>query len=196
MKKLYKNKNIIAILTTLSLATFLNACTPSKEKKEETNQEQVSQILDYYESEEQNDEIKEETSDKEIKEYINELKEEITELSEYSEEKWQSEEVQEKYNNVKKKAKDLFDFIFNGKEINGITFKDLSEDGKQIAKEGFYELDSYIELLVPNYKERFHNWTIDKGADAKEKLESLKEWYNDYKDEVEKEYETRQKSKK
>ena len=176
MKKLYKNKNIIAILTTLSLATFLNACTPSKEKKEETNQEQVSQILDYYESEEQSDEI--------------------TELSEYSEEKWQSEEVQEKYNNVKKKAKDLFDFIFNGKEINGITFKDLSEDGKQIAKEGFYELDSYIELLVPNYKERFHNWTIDKGADAKEKLESLKEWYNDYKDEVEKEYETRQKSKK
>ena len=39
-----------------------------------------------------------------IKEYVDELREEVTELKDYSEEKWQSEEVQEKRNNVKEKA--------------------------------------------------------------------------------------------
>ena len=203
MKKLYKSKNVVAILTTLSIAAFLNACTPLKEKKEETNEQQVSQILEYYETEEpeenieeQSDEITKETSDENIKEYIAELREEIKELKEYSKEKWQSEEVQEKYSNVKKKAKDLFDFIFNDKEINGITFKDLSEEGKEITINGFYELDEYIELLVPNYKERFHNWTVDKGADALETYDNLKEWYNNYKEETIEEYSLRKNKSK
>lgn len=198
MNKLYKNKNMVAILTTtLSLAAILNACTPSKENKEEPKEEQISSTLEYEKTEENQEEttkeesnkeiIEEQTqeeSDKEIKEYVDELREEVTELKDYSEEKWQSEEVQEKRNNVKEKAKSLFDFIFNGKEINGITFKDLSEEGKQITLNGFYELDGYIELLIPNYKERLYDWTVDKGADAKETYDSLKEWFEKYKEDV------------
>ena len=199
MKKLYKNKNMIALLTTtLSLAAFLNACTLSNERKKEIKKEQISQILEdktpEKQQEKQNEKtikLTQKTCDKEIEEYINTLKEEITDLSEYSKEQWQSEEVQEKYYNAKKKAKDLFDFVFNGKEINGISFKNLSDNGKEIAKNGFYELDEYVELLIPNYKERFYNWTVDKGADALEKYDSLKEWYNNYKKETIEEYNSR-----
>ena len=87
----------------------------------------------------------------------------------------------------------LFDFVFNGKEINGITFNDLSEEGKEIAKNGLYEIDSYLELVIPNYKERFKDWTVDKGADAVELFNSLKEDYQNYKEDVMEEYNSRRK---
>lgn len=198
MTKLYKNKSVIAILTSISLATFLNACTPTNEKKEEVNKEQESQIIEQEELEKQVEEQNEEkvdevqeSSDEKIEEYINELRKDINELSKYTEEKWQSEEVQKKYSNVKKKVKNLFDFVFNEKEINGITFKELSEEGKQIALNGFYELDSYIEMLIPNYKERLYEKIVDEGADVLEKKDSVKEWIEKYSEDALEEYNSR-----
>lgn len=213
MTKLYKNKNMIALFTSLSLTIFLTACAPSKNNNEMPNKEQLNQNEESQNKDEQiieseqtieseeiiephSEETKEETSDEKIKEYVDDLREEISELKEYSKEKKQSKEVQEKYNKAKEKTKALFDFIFNGKEINGITFKDLSKKGKQTAEEGFYELDNYIELFIPDYKKRFYDWTVDKGADALEEFDALKEWYNGYKEDVKEEYSGRSLSKK
>ena len=189
MKKLYKN-NFTVLLSTLAVSSALLSCTPVKNNNIETAEIKAEITKDYQKEKQTNNGIKE-NNDKEIEEYIGNLKKEAEELSKISKEKWESEEVQEKVNAVKKKIKDLFDFVFNGKEINGITFKDLSDEGKENAKKSLEELDYYIELLIPNYKERFHDWTVDKGADALETYDELKNWYNNYKEETLEEYNKR-----
>lgn len=201
MKKLHKN-NFILLFSSFALSTTLFGCASSKINNEQIKEEITTQVLNQGLENADNiietgiiteQEIKERIRDKKIEDYIAQLKQEISEVKETAKEKWNSEETQEKINNIKQKSKDLFDFVVNGKEINGIKFKDLSDNGKEIAKNGFKELDGYIEMLIPNYKERFHDWTVDKGADAIEKYESLKEWYNNYKEEVTEEYNSRTK---
>lgn len=193
MAKLHKNKFIALVASSAIVLTLTNvSCRP---KREQTNAESVSEIYNAYkEKPTKNEEIiTKEEADLIIEEYVSNLKEEMIEISSYSKEKWQSDEVQEKVNFVKQKTKDLFDFIFNDKEINGITFNDLSDEGKEIAKNGLYEIDSYLELVIPDYKERFKDWTVDKGADAVELFNSLKEDYNNYKEEVMENYNSRRK---
>ena len=201
MKKLHKN-NFILLFSSFALSTTLIGCTPSKVNNEQMKEEITTQVLNQTLEQTENiietgkvtaQEVKERNKDKEIEEYIALLKQEILEVKDTAKEKWNSEETQEKINNIKQKSKDLFDFVVNGKEINGIKFKDLSDNGKEMAKNGLKELDGYIEMLIPNYKERFHDWTVDKGADALEKYDSLKEWYNNYKEEVTEEYNSRTK---
>lgn len=192
MKKLYKN-NFAVLISSLALSSSLIACTPNKINNEQIKKKTTAHVIEQTDKiEEKADSItKESDKDKQIEEYIINLKKEILELREQSKEKWNSEETQEKIKLIKQKSKDLFDFVFNGKEINGITFKDLSEEGKQITKERLYEIDRYIDLLIPDYKERFHDWTVDKGADAIEKYDSLKQWYQNYKEETLEEYNSR-----
>ena len=196
MKKLYKN-NFIILISSIALSSTLIGCTPSKINNEEMKEEVTTQVLKQSLKQTDNieetgqiiiQEIKERNKDKEIEEYITLFRQEISDFGQLAKEKWDSEETQEKLNNIKQKSKDLFDFVFNGKEINGIKFKDLSDNGKQIAQDGLYELDGYMELLIPNYKQRFYDWTIDKGADTLETYDSLKEWYNNYKEETLEEY--------
>lgn len=194
MKKLHKN-NFILLFSSFALSTTLFGCAPSKINNEQIKEEITTQVLN--QTLEQTEkiietgkviaqEVKERNKDKEIEEYIALLKQEISEVKDTAKEKWNSEETQEKINNIKQKSKDLFDFVVNGKEINGIKFKDLSDNGKEIAKNGLKELDGYIEMLIPDYKERFHDWTVDKLADAAE-------WYNNYKQEVTEELNSRTK---
>lgn len=199
MKKLYKN-NFTILISSLALSSSLIACAPNKTNKEQIKNDIVTKTLIQTVNEADDiinkgknisKEMKNRNKDKEIKEYINEFKQEIFDLKNTAKEKWNSKETQEKISMIRQKLKNLFDFIFNGKEINGITFANLSEEGKQITLNGFYELDGYIELLIPNYKERFHDWTIDKGADALERYDSLKEWFDGYREETQEEYDSR-----
>ena len=192
MKKLYSN-NFTVIISSLALSSTLIACSPSKINNEQLKNEITTQLLNQTLNKEKSivekgdllvKKIKERNEDRQIEEYITIFKQEISDLKSTAAEKWNSKETQEKINNIKQKAKDLFDFIFNGKEINGITFNDLSEEEKQITLNGFYELDGYIELLIPNYKERLYDWTVDKGADAKQTYDSLKQWFENYQKDV------------
>lgn len=63
----------------------------------------------------------------------------------------------ETINNVKAKAKGIFvsivDFIFYDSEINGVTFDELTDSGKQKILEIAYSIDTKIENKFPNYKE-------------------------------------------
>lgn len=199
MKKLYKN-NFTVLISTLALSSSLVACTPSKindeQMKEEINREVIEQSLKQTDNIEETgqaiaQEIKEKNKDKEIEEYITLFRQEISELGKSAKEKWDSEETQEKIKKIKQKSKDLFDFVFNGKEINGIKFKDLSDNGKEIAQNGLYELDYYIELMIPNYKDKTYDTLVNGGAAILEKIDSAKKWYDNYQEDVIEEYNSR-----
>lgn len=51
-------------------------------------------------------------------------------------------------------VRQLIDFIFYGGEINGITFAELTENGKIEAYERLQRLDEQIMQFDPDYKER------------------------------------------
>ena len=164
--------------------------------KEEINREVIEQSLKQTDNIEETgqaiaQEIKEKNKDKEIEEYITLFRQEISELGKSAKEKWDSEETQEKIKKIKQKSKDLFDFVFNGKEINGIKFKDLSDNGKEIAQNGLYELDYYIELMIPNYKDKTYDTLVNGGAAILEKIDSAKKWYDNYQEDVIEEYNSR-----
>ena len=199
MKKLYKNKFTV-LIASIAVSSTLVACTPSKINTEQMKEETTTQVVKQASNQAYNiidlsgktaQDIKNRNKDAEIEEYLTVFRQEILDLKETAKEKWESEETQEKIENIKQKSKDLFDFVVNGKEINGITFKDLSENGKQTVQNTLRELDSYIELMIPGYKSRFENWLIEKGVGAVETYNNAKDWYQDYKEKVMKEYESR-----
>ena len=95
----------------------------------------------------------------------------------------------EKIEDVKETAKGTFitivDFIFYDSEINGVTFDELTDSGKQKVLEIADKIDTKIENKFPNYKETISDTTkkafnkasdlIKKGANnlndfSKEKL--------------------------
>lgn len=95
----------------------------------------------------------------------------------------------ESVSNAKDKVKGTFitivDFIFYDSEINGVTFDELTDSGKQKVLEIASKIDNKIENKFPNYKDSISDTTkkafnkaselIKKGADnlsefSKEKL--------------------------
>ena len=72
-------------------------------------------------------------------------------------------------------VKELSDFVFNGGEINGVTFDELSDKGKESAKNALNSLNDTLEYLVPNYKERFKDWFTDTAAKGLDALSNLKD---------------------
>lgn len=92
-------------------------------------------------------ENQEETLDTEEFDYFDQAKEEIKELIE-------SEQVEQ----AKEKGKEYFitgvDFIFYDKEINGVTFDDLTEEGKKVTLENLETIDGWIMEIAPDYKDK------------------------------------------
>lgn len=79
--------------------------------------------------------------------YFNSAKEEIQDLLE-------SEQIEE----AKEKGKEYFitgiDFVFYDKEIKGITFDDLTEEGKKVTLENLEIMDGWIDAVAPDYKDK------------------------------------------
>ena len=92
-------------------------------------------------------ENQEETLDTEEFDYFNQAKTEIKELIE-------SEQVEQ----AKEKGKEYFitgvDFIFYDKEMNGVTFDDLTEEGKKVTLENLETIDGWIMEIAPDYKDK------------------------------------------
>ena len=69
----------------------------------------------------------------------------------------------ENIENAKEKAKGTFitivDFIFYDSEINGVTFDELTNEGKQKVLELANKIDTKIENKFPNYKETISDTT-------------------------------------
>lgn len=65
--------------------------------------------------------------------------------------------------NAKEKVKGTFitivDFIFYDSEINGVTFDELTDEGKQKVLELANKIDTKIENKFPNYKENISDTT-------------------------------------
>lgn len=92
-------------------------------------------------------ENQEETLDTEEFDYFDQAKKEIKELIE-------SEQVEQ----AKEKGKEYFitgvDFIFFDKEMNGVTFDDLTEEGKKVTLENLETIDGWIMEIAPDYKDK------------------------------------------
>lgn len=92
-------------------------------------------------------EKQEETLDTEEFDYFDQAKKEIKELIE-------SEQAEQ----AKEKGKEYFitgvDFIFYDKEINGVTFDDLTEEGKKVTLENLETIDGWIMEIAPDYKDK------------------------------------------
>lgn len=86
-----------------------------------------------------------------------------------------SDAVQEELERSLENFKVLSDFIFNGGEINGVTFNELSDEGKQFARNSLSSIDDVLEYLVPNYQERFRNWFTDTTANGLDALSDLRD---------------------
>ncbi len=200
--KLTKKNKIVAIAAGLFLAFTVGRFTanqnnPQPEPTIESQQDEnivedvatdVNVLVD--EVEEQTPEI-ETNPDDIINAYLSDLREGFNELATAASDQWNSEEFQAKLDIYKQRLKDLLDFVFNGKEINGITFNDLSSEAKRNVMESLVELDQWIEYFFPNYKERIYEWFVDLGADGIELWHELQEGFNEYTGDVWEEYNNR-----
>lgn len=77
---------------------------------------------------------------------------------------------------VKNKAKGVFitlvDFVFYDGEINGITFDELTNNGKQKVLELINKIDNKIEKHIPDYKETISDKTSKAFAKASEVIKN------------------------
>ena len=183
-------KKAMTILACITLGTTLYGCMP---QKNETKEDET--ILELEIAQEPIAQNTQENETNLVEEYVDYLKEEMTEVENYASDKWNSEEVTQKREDVKERLKTLVDFAFNGEKINGVTFSELKEEEKERILEEINILDNKIDEYIPNYKERLNNWFQNKKEDAKEwvidKSVDLKILWEDYQNEVEEEYRNR-----
>ncbi len=82
-----------------------------------------------------------------------------------------------KVKNAKEKSIKLFiktiDFIFYDTEINGYTFKDLTEEQKEEIIDLFKKMDNLLEKKYPNYKEELEESYSYVVLKTKEEFESI-----------------------
>ena len=179
---------IRAISFSLASCILLTACGYKKsENKEQVNQEtSISQDNDFLEH----------TIPTEIGIIIEENKnvdeEEILGYFENQKEKLGNYLSSENINGFNEKIKntiiDGIDFIFYGKEINGITFEELSEETKEKILKIVVEMDIMIESRKPGYKEEIKS-SFGRFKDAAKKNisnidETLKNAFGDSYDDL------------
>ena len=183
--KLYQ-KRFLTAFCGVALITSLCACTPTTEAKTENNtpENQIESVVPEETTQNQQTEsvTPEETtqnqqteSDSAATEAIQLMLEGGAALKDSASEAVNSEAFQEELARALQNFKDLSDFIFNGAEINGVTFDDLTEEGKEYARNALNSLDEILESLVPNYKERFKEWFLDTTADGLDALSDLRD---------------------
>lgn len=189
--KLYPKTILTAICGVAFVATLTSCSSNVTEQKVEntTTQETIEQ------NETQNNEQTnietldttvetQEEKDSAVESAINIMLDGADKLNESASNAANSEEVQGHLETSMQNLKDLTDFVFNGSEINGVTFSELSDEGKQKARDALSTLDETINYLIPNYRERFKNWFTDTAANGLDALEELKNEGLDLWDEI------------
>lgn len=195
-------KGMTAIFSA-SLAATLIGCTSAENKIQDTTSAENTQTVETEENlvdnenltQEENtvdtDDLTQEEKDSAANTAIELMLEGAQDLKDSASEAASSEEVQEELDRSMQNFKDLSDFIFNGKEIGGVTFSELSDEGKEMARNALNSLDETLNDLVPNYRERFKEWFTDKAASGLDALSELKDEGLDLWDEIQ----TKRKSK-
>ena len=180
--KLYP-KTVLAAICGVAFVTTLTACSSNVavQKTEDTNSQESIESVETQNNEQTNTENidttleTQEEKDSAVETAIGIMLDEADQLSESASNAANSEEVQGHLATSMQNLKDLTDFIFNGSEINGVTFSELSDEGKQKAIDALNTLDETINYLIPNYRERFRDWFTDTTANGLDALGELKD---------------------
>lgn len=140
MNRVKFTSDLKKIIATLTLGVVLVGCG-EKDKTSVISKEETNSSSSVATSIAESESIVVEEFD-----YFEGAKEQIRKLIE-------SDQVEE----AKEKGKEYFikgvDFVFYGTEIGGVTFDELTEEGKQQTIENIEIIDGWIETIVPNYKE-------------------------------------------
>ena len=180
--KLYP-KTVLTAICGVAFVTTLTACSSNVavQKTEDTNSQESIESVETQNNEQTNTENidttleTQEEKDSEVETAIGIMLDGANQLNESASNAANSEEVQRHLETSMQNLKDLTDFIFNGSEINGVTFSELSDEGKQKAIDALNTLDETINYLIPNYRERFRDWFTDTTANGLDTLEELKD---------------------
>ena len=178
--KLYPKTILTAICGVAFVATLTSCSSNVNEQKiEDTTSQETIENVETQNNEQTNTgstnlETQEE-KDSAAEEAISIMLDGANQLNESASNAANSEEVQRHLETSMQNLKDLTDFIFNGSEINGVTFSELSDEGKQKARDALSTLDETINYLIPNYRERFRDWFTDTTANGLDALGELKD---------------------
>ena len=178
--KLYPKTILTAICGVAFVATLTSCSSNVNEQKiEDTTSQETIENVETQNNEQTNTESTnletQEEKDSAAEEAIGIMLDEADQLSESASNAANSEEVQGHLATSMQNLKDLTDFVFNGSEINGVTFSELSEEGKQKVKDALSSLDATLNYLIPNYRERLKEWFTDTAADGLDALDELKD---------------------
>lgn len=148
MYKIKINKRFLAILLSMGIAFSLSSCSSSK--KEDTSNSNVpsgsEEVIDS-EAEVNDDIIPVETVlPEENFDYFSSDLVEVEAMIQTN-----------KLDQVKSKAKDVFvtgiDFIFYDGVISGVTFEELTEEGKEITMNNLEYLGDMVDQVIPGWRD-------------------------------------------
>lgn len=191
-KKMYPMylKGLTAVFS-MAVANTLIGCQQANPQNQNTNnqntettqEENYSEMKDYLQTQQEKD-TKAEAA-------ISMMLDGVEVLKNKAEESANSEEVQYQLSEAMKNFQVLTDFIFNGGEIDGVTFSELSEDGKESVKNALSTLDNTLNELIPNYKERLKETLTSGAAKGLDALDSLADKGKDLWDEIQQKRKTK-----
>ena len=191
-KKMYPMylKGLTAVFS-MAVASTLIGCqqvnpqnqNTNNQNTETTQEENYSEMKDYLQTQQEKD-TKAEAA-------ISMMLDGAEVLKNKAEESANSEEVQYQLSEAMKNFQVLTDFIFNGGEIDGVTFSELSEDGKESVKNALSTLDNTLNELIPNYKERLKETLTSGAAKGLDALDSLADKGKDLWDEIQQKRKTK-----
>lgn len=191
-KKMYSMylKGLTAVFS-MAVASTLIGCqqvnpqnqNTNNQNTETTQEENYSEMKDYLQTQQEKD-TKAEAA-------ISMMLDGAEVLKNKAEESANSEEVQYQLSEAMKNFQVLTDFIFNGGEIDGVTFSELSEDGKESVKNALSTLDNTLNELIPNYKERLKETLTSGAAKGLDALDSLADKGKDLWDEIQQKRKTK-----
>lgn len=178
--KLYYQRALTGVFGAALVVTLASCGTTAENKSQDTSTNEPIESTETYTEEQTNTETNEtvdtqEEKDTAAEEAISLMLDGASNLKESASDAANSDAVQEEWSRSLENFKVLSDFIFNGGEINGVTFNELSEDAQQYARNALSSIDDVLEYLVPNYQERFRDWLTDTAANGLDALSELRD---------------------
>ena len=141
MKKMKINKKVLAILLSTGIVFSLAGCNTNN-KDDSSMQQDI--VLDY-ENDGKNEADSNDTLSSEEFDYFSSDLAEVEDLIEIN-----------NFDQVKSKAKDVFvtgvDFVFYDGVISGVTFDELTEEGKEITMNNLDSLGNMVDQVAPGWR--------------------------------------------
>lgn len=142
MKRIWINKKVLAIVLSTGIVFSLSSCSTNDKKDDFSIQQDI--VLDS-ENDEKNDVSSNDTLASEEFDYFSSDLVEVEEMIDAN-----------KLDQVKSKAKEVFitgvDFIFYDDVISGVTFDELTEEGKEITMNNLESLGNMVDQVIPGWR--------------------------------------------